>query len=234
MRFNLDRLQIKLERGQIRLAKSMNTGGMIADALLAERGVSAVIVDSITEIVGTKQYDRQVALAKHWKSVAVKHQIPVSLIVQMNKSGDTLGMSALAHSADALIEVQVIDDGRRRARILRQYGLDDGDVRLCTAVKHRFGPTHIDHPLLMTAHGFTEIPKAMKETTGKTGDPIRDEILSLDQLDEQIEQSKAITKELSEERDERKLKLAKMATEPAAKVAKLGKLPPKLKSRKAS
>ncbi len=102
LRFDLDRLQIKLERGQIRLAKSMNTGGMIADALLAERGVSAVIVDSITEIVGTKQYDRQVALAKHWKSVAVKHQIPVSLIVQIDKSGDTLGMSALAHSADAL------------------------------------------------------------------------------------------------------------------------------------
>lgn len=125
-----------------------------------------------------------------------------------------MGMAALQHGPDALIECQVIDDGRRRARILRQYGLDDGDVRLLIAIKNRFGPTGQEFPLLMTDSGFTEIPKAMKRDERKpTGDPICDEILELDALDEQIEQLMAERKDLIEERDERKLKLAKMAAE---------------------
>lgn len=215
LKFTLDRLKITLGRGQLRLAKSMNSSGLIDDAVLAASPPSCVIVDSLSEICGQKQYDAQLALAKAYKApVAVKYQCPVFMISQMNKGGDTMGMAALQHGPDALIECQVIDDGRRRARILRQYGLDDGDVRLLIAIKNRFGPTGQEFPLLMTDSGFTEIPKAMKRDERKpTGDPICDEILELDALDEQIEQLMAERKDLIEERDERKLKLAKMAAE---------------------
>ncbi len=209
LRFNLDRLQIKLERGQIRLAKTMNSSGMIDDAVLTSVGVSSVLIDSITEICGTKQYDKQVALAKAAKGLAVRHKVPCWLVAQMNKSGDTMGMLALTHSADVLVEVQVIDDGRKRARILRDYGLDDGDARLLMAVKNRFGATHIEHPLLMTANGFTAIPKSMKRTRSKTGDPLRDLILAKDWLEEDLRNQQLSMRETREELSELNEKILK-------------------------
>lgn len=220
LRWTLDRLGISLGKGEILLAKSMQSSGLLDDATLAARPPSSIIIDSLTEICGTKNYDAQAALSRAYKPIAVKWRCPVFLIVQLNKAGNSLGLNALQHGPDALIEVQVIDDGRRRARILREYGLDDGDIRLLTPIKNRFGATHIDHPMLMTEHGFTAIPKQMQRSERKpTGDPIRDEILALDELAAEIEASRAAVKDLQEEYEDRKLKLAKMATEPAKVVA---------------
>ncbi len=228
LRFNLDRLQIKLEHNQIRLARTMNSSGMIDDSILAT-GASSVIVDSITEICGTKQYDAQVSLARSYKNAAVRHQVPVFLIAQMNKSGDTMGMLALTHSADVLVEVQVIDDGRKRARILREFGLSDGDVRLLMAVKNRFGATHNEHPMLMTAHGFTAIPKAMKITRSKTGDPLRDMILEKEWLEEDMREQKEVLRDMREELSDMHEKILKEV----AKKPKVVAAPKKTARRKA-
>jgi predicted ATP-dependent serine protease len=238
----IERFNIQLGRGQLILAKSMNASGLIDDAVLAANPPSSVILDSISEICGQKNYDSQVALAKAQKEpIAVKYKCPVFMVSQMSKDGRMLGMAAMEHGPDALIEVQVIDDGRKRARILREYGLEDGDVRLASSFKNRGGPTHVDFPMLMTAEGFTAIPKKMiRERGRRTGDPLRDLILARSELEDDISGTKADLKGFREELDEINEKILKMASskpkaEKAEKVAKSpakpAKAPPKRERR---
>ena len=218
----LERFGIQLGRGQLILAKSMDASGLIDDAVLAANPPSCVIVDSLTEICGQKNYDLQVALAKAYKApVAVKYKCPVFMVSQMNKEGRMLGMSALEHGPDALIEVQVIDDGRKRAKILREYGLNDGDVRLAVGYKNRFGPTHQDFPMLMTAQGFSVIPKGMVRERGKrTGDPLRDAILERTELEDDMQGAKEELKEMRAELFDLNERILKLAGEKPPKPSK--------------
>ena len=104
------------------------------------RAPAACIVDSISALVGRNAH-AAVDVAKRCKAYAARHLVPVILVSHVTKDGGAGGLMSLQHEVDAILELEVRDDGLRTLR----------------AIKNRFGPTHRPVHLVMTPHGLAGV-----------------------------------------------------------------------------
>ena len=146
----LRRLNLPLERGQLRLLKKFGAGGSIDEHTLDKTPPGMIILDSVSALCGNDKHT-QIAVAKRYKQYAVKYTAPTFLIAHMTKESDFAGLMALQHEVDTLATLFPEDDGMRHLKLW----------------KHRFGPTHAEFKLLMTEHGLVAAP--VKEKKGKKG-----------------------------------------------------------------
>lgn len=137
----LRRLELPLEKGQLRLLKKFGAGGSIDEHTLNRTPPGMIILDSVSALCGNDKH-AQIAVAKRYKGYAVKYNAPTFLIAHMTKESDFAGLMALQHEVDTLVTLFPEEDGLRHLK----------------AWKNRFGPTHAEYKLLMTARGLIAPP----------------------------------------------------------------------------
>ena len=211
--FTLNRLQIKLEPGQLRLVNSMKSSGVIDQAVLTKSPPGLIIVDSLSTLAGGKNYDAQDALIRFYKTIATTFDCVVLCVAQQNKQQTTLGTQSLQHNCDCVVEVDTMEkDYRRRDRVLREHCIEGSpDLRACVCYKNRNGPTFEYVYLVMGPHGLEALPPPPKETILKSADALADLVIACDECDEEEAALRARLTELKTERAERRGKLARAA-----------------------
>jgi DNA repair protein RadA/Sms len=150
LKLTIERMSLGLERGQLRLLNKFGMGGSIDEPTLDKTPPGMIILDSVSALCGNDKH-AQIAVAKRYKQYAIKYKAPTFLIAHMTKESDFAGLMALQHEVDTLVTLFPEEDGLRHLK----------------AWKNRFGPTHAEYKLLMTAHGLvTPPPKPEKRRKG--------------------------------------------------------------------
>jgi hypothetical protein len=102
---------------------------------------AALILDSVSSLVG-KNAHAAVEVCKRLKGYASRHGVPVFAVSHIQKEGDFSGLLALQHQVDVCMRLDARGDG----------------LRILRAEKNRYGATHVDHHLVMTATGLVAYP----------------------------------------------------------------------------
>ena len=148
LKMTIDRLQLPLERGMLRVLKKMGAGGSIDEEIFKTAPPGMLILDSVTALCG-KDKDAQVAVGRLYKQYSVKYKAPSFLISHMTKEGDLAGLLTLQHDVDAIASFFPSENERSRF-----YGQPVLELH-----KYRFGPTHKEYQLIMTPLGLMPAPK---------------------------------------------------------------------------
>lgn len=154
LKMTLQRINLPLERGQLRVLKKMGAGGTIDEGVMDRTPPGMIILDSVSALCGNDKHT-QIAVAKRYKQYAVKYKAPTFLIAHMTKESDFAGLMALQHEVDTLVTLFPEEDGIRHAK----------------AWKNRFGATHLEYKLLMTPNGLVAVPPEEKKGKKKHGPP---------------------------------------------------------------
>lgn len=216
LKLTLDRLELPLEPGQLRVLKQFGSGGDIAKEVFAKQPPGMIVLDSITALCGLKDRDRQLETAKLYKKYAVEYRALVFIVSQMQKEGDYAGLLALQHEVDTLVTLDGIADDRKRDRIFAAHPELEGDLREITAWKNRYGPTGQEFTLVMGKRGLAALPPKPEgededEGPSATGDPLADIELERQHLREERDEALEDFRESMSALDERAADLAAQA-----------------------
>lgn len=148
IKITAERLQIcNIDR--FRVLSEFGAGADVDEELLKDDPPAAFLVDSVSALVG-KDTHAAIMIARTYKKLAIKWKAPAFLICHMTKEHDYAGLMALQHEVDALMTIFPDDDG---SRVLKSW-------------KNRFGSTHNEYKLMMTATGLVAVPE-QEEKKGK-------------------------------------------------------------------
>jgi hypothetical protein len=157
LKLTLDRLNLPLLRGQLKMLKKFGAGASISESTFKADPPGMIILDSISALCG-KDTHRQIDVCKCYKQYAVKYKAPTFIIAHMTKEHDFSGLMTLQHEVDTLVTLFPEDDGRRSLK----------------AWKNRFGPTHAEYYLVMTETGLQAIPPKPEKKPKKDKDKDKD------------------------------------------------------------
>lgn len=147
LKMTIDRLQLPLERGMLRVLKKMGAGGSIDEEIFKQFPPGMLILDSVTALCG-KDKEAQVAVGRLYKQYSIKYKAPSFLISHMTKEGDMAGMLTMQHDCDCIASFFACDNERSR-----YHGMPALELH-----KYRFGPTHKEWQLIMTPLGLVRAP----------------------------------------------------------------------------
>jgi hypothetical protein len=134
-------LRVAAERLGVALDRIVVLTGL-GDVDVEDFGIpAAIVLDSVSSLVG-RDLHAAIAIAKRLKRYASRYGVPVFIVCHIEKTGDYAGLLALQHEVDILLKLDADEDG----------------VRTLTAVKNRFGVTHVVHHFEMTAEGLVARP----------------------------------------------------------------------------
>ena len=154
LKMTIDRLQLPIERGMLRVLKKMGAGGAIDEEIFKKEPPGMFILDSVTALCG-KDKDAQVAVGRLYKQYSIKYRAPSFLISHMTKEGDLAGLLTLQHDVDCIASFFPSENERSR-----YYGMPALELH-----KYRFGPTHKEWQLIMTEFGLVRAPQEKLKKT---------------------------------------------------------------------
>jgi DNA repair protein RadA/Sms len=140
-----DRIGLK-NQDRFVVLKEMGAGRGITPTVLAKKPPAFIALDSLNALCGKDIY-MMVEVAKEYKQLGVKLNVPVFLIGHMQKQGDFAGLLKVQHEVDTLIVFEMNE--REGTKHLIAY-------------KNRFGATNIEHKIDMTEFGLQAPPKKHK------------------------------------------------------------------------
>lgn len=240
LRRTLDRLKLPLKEGQLKVLSKSGSGANVDVAVFKKAPPGAICLDSVTDFVGAKNRDAQLALCKVYRAYAKEFKAPTLIISQINKAEDLIGAMEMQHAVDSIIALEPLsNEPRRLRRILREYDCEVGgeDVRSIIAYKNRNGPAMIDFPLAMTGEGLIPLQRMPVRGArgGKGGNPLASARLERAALEDQLTAAQADVAAARKEiaaLDDSSLRLAVREERAAAHEGRpVGEVPPEPRTR---
>lgn len=205
LKMTIDRMELPLERGMLRMLDTQSGGGSIDEAVLRATPPGMIILDSVSALCGNNKHE-QVAVCKQYIKYGVNHKCKVFLIAHMTKEHDYAGLMALQHEVDTLVTIEHLEErkanqvlrkifGEKRMRQAMYSDEEDteieqflGNIRALTPWKNRYGPTGQQYYFSMTSKGLIGLPDPPKEEKRQrlakaVGDDFEDE----DEEDDEFE-----------------------------------------------
>jgi DNA repair protein RadA/Sms len=167
-------VRLGLKSRGVRIVPLERMGDASLDAILSNRKLSGVILDSIAGF--TNDAERAVDIVSSFKAYAVQYRMPFIIINHITKDGAMAGMMKLQHAGDISLmltkgEKDVIDV----VRFVTEQDDDEEDpddwfemteVRELYTEKSRYGPSGITTNYAMTGSGLIEVEYQEEDEDG--------------------------------------------------------------------